>query len=45
MYETVPIPTDGSPVADTAAAYGCTLRDQFDAELRARNPSMTTPVS
>ncbi len=33
MYDTVLVPTDGSPVADTAGEYGCALANQFDADL------------
>ncbi|MFA9425107.1 ferredoxin Fer [Natronorubrum sp. A-ect3] len=33
MYETVLVPTDGSPVADSAGAYAIRLAERFDATL------------
>lgn len=33
MYDTILIPTDGSPVARAAGEYACTLASEFDADL------------
>ncbi|WP_425494289.1 ferredoxin Fer [Natronoglomus mannanivorans] len=33
MFDTVLVPTDGSPVAETAGEYGCRLAERFDADL------------
>ncbi|ELY47198.1 ferredoxin Fer [Natronorubrum bangense] len=44
MYETVLVPTDGSPVADNAGAYAIRLAERFDATLHVVHVAESTLI-